>query len=228
MATARTLVGAHRSLHPSRGVLQVYPTRVRSFAFGIFNALSRLGGLIAPFVGVDLFENVCSCPALCHVVLRKMPSVMSPQHDCDKHAQSRAGNVYDCISVLCVAQQHVADPSWHANGHTIVQKGVRPAVGLFLGAAALAAVLSLLLPIETRGRELAEDAAELELQRLEEKASTASSTLKPPAHTYSANINLAPHSTQSAPSENPFHTEDLTESVALDDSGAGRGQLERV
>lgn len=37
---------------------QVYPTRVRSFAFGIFNAISRLGGLIAPFVGVDLFENV--------------------------------------------------------------------------------------------------------------------------------------------------------------------------
>jgi hypothetical protein len=37
---------------------EVYPTRVRSFAFGIFNAASRIGGLVAPFIGVDLFEKV--------------------------------------------------------------------------------------------------------------------------------------------------------------------------
>lgn len=106
-----------------------------------------------------------------------------------------------------------------------MQEGVRPAVGLFLAAAALAGGLSLLLPIETKGRELAEDAAELELQRLEDKASTASSTLKPMgAATYSTSLTLAPHS---AATSNPFHTEDLAESAAMDD-GAARVQLERT
>jgi MFS family permease len=38
---------------------ETYPTRVRSFAFGVFSAVSRLGGLLAPFIGVDLFANVC-------------------------------------------------------------------------------------------------------------------------------------------------------------------------
>ena len=37
---------------------EIYPTKIRSFAFGIFNALSRLGGLVSPFVAVDLAEEV--------------------------------------------------------------------------------------------------------------------------------------------------------------------------
>lgn len=37
---------------------EVFPTVIRSYAFGVFNALARVGGLAAPFVGVDLFENV--------------------------------------------------------------------------------------------------------------------------------------------------------------------------
>lgn len=37
---------------------EIYPTKIRSFAFGIFNALSRLGGLVSPFVAVDLAQEV--------------------------------------------------------------------------------------------------------------------------------------------------------------------------
>lgn len=38
---------------------EVYPTHVRSYAVGLFNALCRLGGLIAPFVADYLFAKVC-------------------------------------------------------------------------------------------------------------------------------------------------------------------------
>lgn len=37
---------------------EIYPTKIRSFAFGVFNALSRLGGLVSPFVAVDLSQEV--------------------------------------------------------------------------------------------------------------------------------------------------------------------------
>eukprot|EP00892_Ulva_mutabilis_P006923 jgi/Ulvmu1/4602/UM002_0331.1 len=36
---------------------EIYPTKIRSFAFGIYNALSRLGGLVSPFVAVDLAQQ---------------------------------------------------------------------------------------------------------------------------------------------------------------------------
>lgn len=39
---------------------EIYPTKIRSFAFGVFNALSRVGGLVSPFVAVDLSQEVCS------------------------------------------------------------------------------------------------------------------------------------------------------------------------
>jgi hypothetical protein len=97
-----------------------------------------------------------------------------------------------------------------------VQKGVRPAVGIFLGMSAMAALLSTLLPIETKGRELAEDAAELELQHLEEKRSDASTNGKQTAagSNYSSSITLMPGSLAS----NPFHTEDIASSQAIDES----------
>jgi hypothetical protein len=97
-----------------------------------------------------------------------------------------------------------------------VQKGVRPAVGIFLGMSAMAALLSTLLPIETKGRELAEDAAELELQHLEEKPSDASTNGKQTAagSNYSSSITLMPGSLAS----NPFHTEDIEASQAIDES----------
>jgi hypothetical protein len=41
---------------------EVYPTRIRSYAFGSFNAICRLGGLVAPFIGVRLFEKVRERP----------------------------------------------------------------------------------------------------------------------------------------------------------------------
>lgn len=37
---------------------EIYPTKIRSFAFGVFNALSRLGGLVSPFIAVDLAQQV--------------------------------------------------------------------------------------------------------------------------------------------------------------------------
>lgn len=37
---------------------ELYPTQIRSFAFGLYNALSRLGGLVSPFIAVDLFQQV--------------------------------------------------------------------------------------------------------------------------------------------------------------------------
>lgn len=37
---------------------ELYPTKIRSFAFGLYNALSRLGGLVSPFIAVDLFQKV--------------------------------------------------------------------------------------------------------------------------------------------------------------------------
>lgn len=42
---------------------ELYPTRVRSFAFGLFNAFCRFGGLVAPFIAVDLATSV-RCPDL--------------------------------------------------------------------------------------------------------------------------------------------------------------------
>jgi MFS family permease len=47
---------------------EVYPTRVRSYAFGAFNALCRLGGLVAPFIGVALVQNVCVHLLACNAV----------------------------------------------------------------------------------------------------------------------------------------------------------------
>ena len=43
---------------------ELYPTQIRSFAFGLYNALSRLGGLFSPFIAVDLFEKVRTRVAL--------------------------------------------------------------------------------------------------------------------------------------------------------------------
>ena len=40
---------------------ELYPTQIRSFAFGLYNALSRLGGLVSPFIAVDVFEQVRPC-----------------------------------------------------------------------------------------------------------------------------------------------------------------------
>lgn len=39
------------------GVLQVYPTQVRSFGLGVCNACSRFGALLSPFLTVDLVEH---------------------------------------------------------------------------------------------------------------------------------------------------------------------------
>lgn len=39
---------------------ELYATKIRSFAFGLFNALSRLGGLVSPFIAVELFQQVRS------------------------------------------------------------------------------------------------------------------------------------------------------------------------
>lgn len=36
---------------------QVYPTKVRSFALGLNNSMSRLGAILAPFVAVDLGQS---------------------------------------------------------------------------------------------------------------------------------------------------------------------------
>jgi MFS family permease len=46
---------------------ELYPTQIRSFAFGLYNAFSRLGGLVSPFIAVDLFEKVCTvhCALVC-------------------------------------------------------------------------------------------------------------------------------------------------------------------
>lgn len=35
-------------------MLQVYPTRVRSFALGLNNSMSRVGAILAPSLSVDL------------------------------------------------------------------------------------------------------------------------------------------------------------------------------
>ena len=35
-------------------MLQVFPTRVRTFGLGVNNAMSRIGALVSPFLAVDL------------------------------------------------------------------------------------------------------------------------------------------------------------------------------
>jgi hypothetical protein len=69
---------------------ELYPTKIRSFAFGVFNALCRLGGLIAPFVAVDLFEHVRPCSA-CALLMRGWRcgdghDFQQPARDCDAPA----------------------------------------------------------------------------------------------------------------------------------------------
>jgi hypothetical protein len=80
----------------------------------------------------------------------------------------------------------------------------------------VAALLSMLLPIESKGRELAEGPAELELQRLEEEPSEAESNGKEAGagSTQSSSITLMPSSL----ALNPFHTDDIMSSQALDES----------
>lgn len=38
-------------------MLQVFPTRVRTFGLGVNNAMSRIGALVSPFLAVDLVER---------------------------------------------------------------------------------------------------------------------------------------------------------------------------
>jgi MFS transporter, putative metabolite:H+ symporter len=44
---------------------EIYPTKIRSFAFGLYNAFSRLGGLVAPFIAIDLMEKVRAMQTTC-------------------------------------------------------------------------------------------------------------------------------------------------------------------
>jgi hypothetical protein len=89
-------------------------------------------------------------------------------------------------------------------------------VGVFLVMAAVAALLSMLLPLETKGRQLAEGLAELELQSLEGEPSEAASNGKEAGagSNQSSSITLMPNSVAS----NPFHTDDIMSSQALDES----------
>lgn len=41
---------------------EVYPTSIRSYSFGVSNAMARIGGLLAPFIALDLQEQVRKHP----------------------------------------------------------------------------------------------------------------------------------------------------------------------
>ena len=69
----------------------MYPTRVRSFALGLNNSMSRLGAIIAPFLSVDLGQGghlqlaegaitgCCLVAAVCTCVLPYETSGMNLQ-----------------------------------------------------------------------------------------------------------------------------------------------------
>lgn len=37
--------------------MQMYPTRVRSFALGLNNSMSRVGAIVSPFVSVNMIKS---------------------------------------------------------------------------------------------------------------------------------------------------------------------------
>jgi hypothetical protein len=72
-----------------------------------------------------------------------------------------------------------------------VQEGVRPSAGVFLAACALAAILAMLLPIETKGRQLFEGDEDVE-------------------HEVAGTLETEMHHISAESGSNPFHTNDFT------------------
>ena len=67
---------------------EVYPTKVRSYAFGTFNAICRLGGLVGPFVGVQLFQQVCRfCASACTMLAAQRNPRAHVLHMIGRHAR---------------------------------------------------------------------------------------------------------------------------------------------
>lgn len=119
---------------------EVYPTSIRSYAFGVSNAFCRIGGLVAPFVAVDMLERI--------------------------------------------------------NAHA--------AEAVFFTACVIGGVLSLCLPIETKGRALSEDTAELELQPVRSATQGAARAAAP-----AKAVASSPASPRDAAASNPFHVDEL-------------------
>ena len=92
----------------------MYPTRVRSFALGLNNSMSRLGAIIAPFLSVDLGQGghlqlaegaitgCCLVAAICTCVLPYETSGMNLQ------VKLQLGTVEN---ILCADETHKL-PQW--------------------------------------------------------------------------------------------------------------------
>jgi hypothetical protein len=221
---------------------EVYPTRIRSYAFGIFNALCRLGGLTSPFVGVKLFEKV-HCSLHCLALNNQQASTTLLE---DTACRFVAGLITDGLQTGDMCSWRCAQLACVAHCVLAMQSGVRATIGVFMGMALLAAVLSLILPFETKGRELAEDGEEEAKQEQEQELAVRSggtavqhavSRGTNGASGHKGSLDRQPQSRGTASSgasrTNPFHTDALS-SQTIGSRAAGEssqvvaGPLDRI